>query len=292
MKHQPTKIFTYLRFLLFSFIAGYFFFIPSIIVIQNLTDPNLTNGQIPQFAIKRHQTLSQDFASWASERVATGQAATLSINNISGTEWPIFSAVYYLWATESIQDEWLKNPSLSEEAPTVYAKRAIEASAALIADPNHANWVKLHWGDDYLERENLFYRMLLISGLTSYQKLTGNTQYEPLLISQVKGLSAELDQSPYGLLDDYPGQCYPIDIVPAIAAIQRAGSTLNQDYDAFVLRSIRGFEGRSVDPSTGLPTYICNPDTGQGIGPSRGIGASYILIWSPELWPERTEQWY
>jgi hypothetical protein len=53
--------------------------------------------------------------------------------------------------------------------PSEYARGAIEAAAALIVDPNHAAWVQQHWGAAYLYNENVFYRTLYISGLTSYR---------------------------------------------------------------------------------------------------------------------------
>lgn len=216
----------------------------------------------------------------------------MSIQDISGTEWPIFGTVFYLWATESLQEAWEKDPSLSTVAPNVYAREAIEASAALVNDPNHAGWVKEHWGDEYLARENLFYRMLLISGLTSYQKLTGEDKYESLLRAQTESLAKELDQSPYGLLDDYPGQCYPVDILPAIAAIHRADEVLGTDHTEFVQRAVRAFQGNAVDELTGLPTYIADSRTGQGYGPARGVGIAFMLIWAPHLWEKNAQDWY
>jgi len=51
------------------------------------------------------------------------------------------------------------------------------ASARLVADPNHAAWVKAHWGADYLHHQNVFYRELLMAGLTTSRKLTGDRQW-------------------------------------------------------------------------------------------------------------------
>jgi hypothetical protein len=93
-------------------------------------------------------------------------------------------------------------------------------------------------------------------------------------------------------LDDYPGQCYPIDILPAIAAIRRADAVLGTDHSVFAQRAIRAFQDSRLDPATGLPTYIADPDTGQGIGSSRGVGISFMLIWAPELWPGTARAWY
>ncbi|HUV64853.1 MAG TPA: hypothetical protein VMW24_13220, partial [Sedimentisphaerales bacterium] len=219
-------------------------------------------------------------------------AAKLTTENISGTEWPVFGSVFYLWATEALQQAFHENPTLAPSSPRVYARGAIEAAAALVADPNHANWVKDHWGDAYLQKENLFYRMLLISGLASYQKLTGQSRYEALLRSQVESLARELDESPYGLLDDYPGQCYPVDILPAIAAIRRADAVLGTDHAAFASRAIRGFQETRLDEDTGLPAYMVDSRTGRAKDSARGVGLSFMLIWAPELWPDVAQEWY
>ncbi len=273
-------------------LAFYYFIFPLSILINILRDPSLHDGSTSRFLYTWHHQLSEKLEPWATARLRSGRASELSMNDISGTEWPIFSAVYYLWATDALQVAWQNDPTLYPIIPSEYAKGAIEAAAAIVADPTHATWVKNHWGDDYLNQENLFYRMLLISGLTSYQKLLNNHRYEQLLLTQVESLAQELDESPFGLLDDYPGQCYPIDILPAIAAIQRADEVLDTDHSAFITHAIRAFEGARLDPDTQLPAYVANSLTGKGLGPARGVGISYMLIWAPELWPETAQNWY
>jgi hypothetical protein len=275
-----------------AIVALYFFLIPFGVLVLDIRDPALHTGEMPHFVYRWHQELSGRYETWARDRVASGEAAEVSVQDISGTEWPVFSSVYYLWATEALQDAWEEDPTLAKTRPSEYAQGAIEAAAALIVDPNHATWVKKHWGDNYLYRENIFYRMLYISGLTSYQKLLGDDRYQELLLSQIDTLSKELDASPYGLLDDYPGQTYPIDILPAIAAIQRADKVLGTDHSVSIARASRAFEDTRLDPQTGLPAYIANSRTGVGIGPSRGVGISYMLIWAPELWPNIAQEWY
>ena len=272
-------------------LATYFFVIPFGTLISALREPGLYTGEMSPFLYRWHRQLSQRFEPWALARVDSNRASSLSLNDISGTEWPIFSAVFYLWSTEALQDAWEDDPSLYSEMPGAYARGAIEAAASLTADPKQAAWVKEHWGDDYLYQENIFYRMLLISGLTSYQKLLGDERYERLLRDQVESLSTELDNSPFGLLDDYPGQCYPIDILPAIAAVKRADEVLVTDHTEFVDRALRAFADTRLDARTGLPAYVANSKTGTGIGPARGVGISYMLIWAPELWPEVAQDW-
>jgi hypothetical protein len=291
MKLGPT-IRTYGKASIATFLAAYLFLIPAGIVIHDLGDPGLRDGQAPRFAFRWHRALSPKYERWARQRVASGSAKALSTHDISGTEWPMFGSVFYLWATEALQEAWEEDPSLACVMPKESAQGAIQAAGALVADPNHATWVRRHWGDDYLDRENLFYRMLLISGLTSYQKLLGDDEYEPLLRDQAESLAREIDASPYGLLDDYPGQCYPPDVLPAIAAIRRADGVLGTDHSEFAARAIRAFKDTRLDERTGLPDWRADPRTGQGIGGARGVGVSFMLTWTPELWPETAREWY
>jgi hypothetical protein len=270
----------------------YVFIVPAALLISDLRDPALTGEGIPRCAFRWHRVLSPKYARWAKARVASGAAGELSTADISGTEWPLFGSVFYLWATEALQDAYAEDPTVGRSVPKDYAREAIAAAAALVADPNHAGWVRQHWGDRYLEEENLFYRMLLISALTSYQKLSGDKRYEPLLRSQAESLATELDASPYGLLDDYPGQCYPVDIVPAIAAIRRADTVLGTDHTEFAARAIRGFQDTRLDTNTGLPAYVVTSRNGIARDSARGVGLSFMLIWAPEIWPETARQWY
>src|SRR5512138_2345481 len=113
-------------------LAFYFFFYPAAMILRDLNDPGLTQGDTPpRFAYSWHRSLSTKYEKWARERVASGSAAGMNIYDISGTEWPIFGTVFYLWATESLQAAWETDPSLSRVAPKEYARAAIEASAAL-----------------------------------------------------------------------------------------------------------------------------------------------------------------
>jgi hypothetical protein len=270
----------------------YLFIIPAAMLVWDLRDPGLRGGQVPRCAFRWHKALSPKYERWARQRVASGRAGYLTTANIAGTEWPLFGSVFYLWATEALQEAAQENPAFCRVLPNQYAHGAIEAAAALVADPNHAGWVRQHWGNGYLEKENLFYRMLLISALTSYQKLSGDAKYEDLLRRQVESLAKELDESPYGLHDDYPGQCYPVDIVPALAAIRRADPVLGTDHAEFVARAIRGFQDSRLDQHTGLPAYVVDSKTGHARDSARGVGLSFMLIWASELWPETARDWY
>ncbi len=67
------------------------------------------------------------------------------------------------------------------------------------------------------------------------------------------------------------------------------GPNSEDETSAFVERARRGFEGGPLDPRTGLPAYVADSRTGQGLGSARGVGMSLMLIWAPELWPQTAE---
>lgn len=279
----------YVNSFIFGFLGIYFFVIPFFQVIYYINDDALKVGTgVPRFASCVHKSLSPKYEKWARGRVESGVAEKLDVEDISGTEWPVFGSVFYLWATDSLQGQWeiAKNGT----APNIYSKGAIEAAAELIGDEGHAAWVKLHWGDGYLKNENVFYRMLLISGWTCYEKLIGDDKYTDMLREQTDSLSKALDESEYGLLDDYPRQCFPTDVVAAIAAINRADKVLGTDHSEFVKRSIRGFTGKLVD-WTGLPPYSADSTSG-AIGMARGCSSQWIVRWVPELWPDKGREFY
>jgi hypothetical protein len=121
-------------------LALYLFVVPAAIIIHDLDDPGLGGGQIPQCAFRWHRASSPKYEKWARSRVRSGSAARLTMGNISATEWPLFGSVFYLWATEALQETAQDDPALCPVPPRQYARGAIEAAAALVADPNHAGW--------------------------------------------------------------------------------------------------------------------------------------------------------
>lgn len=215
----------------------------------------------------------------------------MALHDVPTTEWPIFGSVFYLMATAELQDHWERGEHPGEPAPRQYAAAAITAAKDLILDPAHHTWVRTHWGDGYLHRENVFFRGLLIAGLTSYLHLTADRSVEPLLRDQVETMVAELDRSRRGVLNDYPGECYPIDVLATIGFIQRADAVLGTNHQAFLSRARRGFTGPMAD-SLGLVPFRIEIESGAQEQPSRGVGNSWILLFAPDLWPERARTWY
>lgn len=272
-------------------VALVFLFLPGLTVVRDIADPGMRRPGIPSKAWRMHRYLTPRIERWARERVASKKAGHLNLYNVPGTEWPMFTCVFYLRATEALQEAWEKDHRLARHAPLTYARGAVEAAKDLILDPVHHTWVRQHWGDDYWHTQNVFFRSLVISGITSYEKLIGDGKLRPLLRDQADTLSVALDRSKLGVLEDYPGECYPIDVLAAIAWIKRADELLGIDRSAFYERSRRGFAGSMLDPR-GLVPYSVDYLRGTQDEPSRGIGNSHVLISAPELWPKQAKTWY
>ncbi len=273
--------------------ALWFFLIPGALLTWDLTDPALRQPTgIPRAAWRVHKHLTPRYETWARERIASGKAISVNLYDVAATEWAMFGSVFYLAATENLQKEWVGQPGRpAHTAPAVYARGAIEAATDLVLDPAHHTWVKTHWGPNYLHRENVFFRAMLIQAMVSRENLLRDGRDLVALRDQVETLSAALDASPHGLLNDYPGECYPIDVFATVAMIRRADALLGTDHHAFAERERRAFQGALVD-AYGLPGYFASPETGRREDPSRGIGNSYVLIYCPELYPDWASIWY
>lgn len=263
---------------------------PAWFTTQALLDPGLRDGSVPRCAFTLHRKLSPKVARWAATRLESERPTLLSRMDISGNEWPIFGSVFYLWATEGLQDAWEHDPRGT--APKVYARDAIAASAALVLDPNHATWVKKMWGDNYMTRHNCFYRFCRIAALTAQARLLDDEKVLPVLREEVERLAAEIDASPAGLIEDYPGECYPGDVAAALACISRADAVLGTDHRALLKRAYRAFDETKVDPDYGIPPYGALSQIGTVADGARGCSNSYICMTGPELWPKAAAEWY
>ncbi len=285
--------FKYLTSLIIALASLWFFILPGITASWYIaTDKGLNSSADSAFLWNRHPAISKQYAKYCRERIDSEVAASLTVDQLEATEWPLFGSVFYLWATENMQSSWEKNPSLSNQAPAIYAREAIDAAKDLVLDPNHAKWVIDHYGkDQYLEHDNVFYRMLCMQAIISHHNLTGETKHLPFLRDQVSKFTAELEASPHGLLDDYPHQCYPTDVLAAIDAIKRADPILGSDHSEFIKRAQRGFTGKLAAPN-GLPAYSANKNTGYRLDDSRGCSNSYMTTAAFTLWPTKAAQWY
>jgi hypothetical protein len=274
-----------------ALLAAMLLLYPSVRAILNIRDPALKGPGIPTSAWRLERNLTPRYAAWAQARVGLGRAQNLSTADISGTEWPLFGSVFYLWAIENLQSAWDAGDHFAGVEPKVFCKDAIVAASDLVIDPGHVSWVVKHWGTNYLHQENVFYRMLVIAALTSRAKLRHDGAHLDLLRDQVETFAKELDDSKSGLLNDYPGECYPGDVMEAIACIRRADSVLGTDHSKFVNRSVRGFVGLKGTRHK-LPPYQAEAGKGAPVSESRGCGNSYFCLTSPELWPAQAKTWF
>jgi hypothetical protein len=94
--------------IIMTVIAVYFFLVPGMLVMRDIADPNMRTEGIPAIAWRIHRRLAPRIEKWARQRVASGKAAGLYLYDVPSTEWPMFGSVYYLWATESLQEAWEK----------------------------------------------------------------------------------------------------------------------------------------------------------------------------------------
>jgi hypothetical protein len=257
----------------------------------NLRDPALKVPGVAKFEWRLMRHLTPRYAAWAEKRVAQGQGVSVEKENVEGTEWPLFGSVFYLWGIENLQKAWDKGDHTGGLEPKAFCQNAIVAASDLVVDPKQAGWVQRYWGTNYLHRENVFYRMLVIAALTSREELLHDGVHLDLLRDQVETLAKELDASRTGLLDDYPGQCYPSDIIAAIACIRRADSVLGTDHSKFVSRSLRAFTGRNSS-KLGLPPSFSKATTGASLVEARGCANSFLSLTSPELWPGAAKKWF
>jgi hypothetical protein len=82
--------------------ALYFFAAPAAATLWAIFDSKLASPEPASQAWYLHRSLSANIADWAEARNASQAAQTLSQDDISGTEWPAYGALFYLRATENI----------------------------------------------------------------------------------------------------------------------------------------------------------------------------------------------
>src|SRR5579862_1372011 len=117
---------------------------PPIRAALDLMDHALCEPGTPKAAWRLFKNIPPRYEAWARKRLADGPPQSLSTNDISGTEWPLFGSVFYLWAVENLQDAWVAGDRSFRVEPSTFAKDAIIAASELVVDPKHASWVKEH----------------------------------------------------------------------------------------------------------------------------------------------------
>src|SRR5258707_6312359 len=115
--------------------------------------------------------------------------------------------------------------------------------------------------------------MVVIAAITKPQKLVQGGGQMEMARDQGETLGQELDSSKTGLLDDYPGECYPGDVMAALMCIKRADAVLGTDHSKFLNRALRAFTGTRTTRHH-LPPYAANAGTGSPTSEARGCAKS------------------
>ena len=254
-----------------------------------LTDSGLRSAGPSTFACQLHRSISKKLPGYIEDRIASGKAKTLKPSQITATEWPVYGAFFYLLATENLQRSWQQGAFPGKPEPVKTAGDAIEASVRIMLDEGHAHWVKDYWGDDHLTEPNCFYRMLTIGSLTAHHNLTGKSEHLPLLREITDDLANDIDRSPSGLVDDYPGQCFPADVGVAIAIILHADTAIGTNRKEWARQALDRLLDNFADQ---LPPYTANDDSGLTITPTRGCTNGFFFSFARDINPTAADALY
>ena len=261
--------------------AACFLFYPGLVVLSLIADPRLRSRGQPTELPELFETTTRRYEAWVDDYLETRAPESQPKQGVAATEWPVFGTAFFLITAEQLlRDGQIQlRPSL---------RRALDKGALVLTHPVSAAWVREKWGADYLKRENVFYRMLILMGLSSFEAATKETRCNALLRDQATSLRDELLAATLHLADDYPGECYPNDVLWAVVAIERV---LGSQEDGLRRKLLQVLD-RDVRTATGLPAFSVDARTGDIYEQARGSANSGILSFVGELDPELANRWY
>ncbi len=262
-------------------VALCFFFYPGVTLVKLAHDPGIHRDGRPAEFHESFLRTARRYRTWAEEYLGSRRAESTSAGDIAGTEWPLFGTVFFLASA----DELLQQGKLVRDDDLM---AALHVGARVVTDPSTATWVSKKWGEDYATRENVFYRMLVLLGLSSFERATHDSRHHPTLEQQARLLAAELMAAPHHLADDYPGECYSNDVLWAAVAIKRV---LGAEAEPLTRALISVLDGK-VRTRHGVPAFRVDADTGEIYEGSRGSGNSGILCLAGELDAVVAQRWY
>ncbi len=264
------------------FVAVSFFLYPGFKLVALVRDPGVSTTGRPSEFPESFRATARRYLHWANGYLESRRSVSVSPSDVAATEWPLFGTVFFLTSAE----ELVKDGSIQVDDEL---RTAVNRAADVAINPASATWVRRKWGENYLQQENVFYRMLLIMGLSSFETLTGDTRHHAQKEQQARLLSRELLAAEYHLADDYPGECYPNDVLWAVVAAQRAlgRGCCNQLVDGLMTT----LDGKLLT-TWGLPAFSVNARTAEVYQTARGSGNSGILSLAGELNPEIAQRWY
>lgn len=226
------------------------------------------------------------YASWARDYLESQYAVKVDHDAVAETEWPMFGSVFFLVTACDLHEQGRIDASKGK------IRVAVDLAAQVVASPETATWVRKKWGDErYLTHQNVFYRMLFILGLTSYEQITHDKQYHNSLMIQRDSYAKELSLAKHNMLDDYPGECYPSDVLWSVAALQRAAKLDGTNYNELAASLMSNLD-TVLRAREGVPAFQVDSTTGGILQQGRGCGNSGILQFASELDPGVATRWY
>ena len=263
-----------------------FFVYPGIITAILVCDTQLRKTGECRMVQHLFPSVAHRYLDWARQYLKSQYAVKIDHDAIAETEWPMFGSVFFLVTARDLHQQKRIDASSGK------IRLAVDLAAQVVASPDTAIWVRKKWGDDnYLTRENVFYRMLLILGLSSFEQITGDKQYHKLITTQRLSFAAELSVAKHNMLDDYPGECYPSDVLWAVAALQRAAKQDGTNCNALAASLISNLD-TVLRAREGVPAFSIDSKTGGILQQGRGCGNSGILQFASELDPVVASRWY
>jgi hypothetical protein len=268
-------------------VAWAFFAFPALVTLRAVFSCEIRTSAQSPFLVSDFEAAAARYRAWATRYLESARAASLDSGDVARTEWPMFGSVFLLVTAE----EMSSNHALQIGGAT---REAIELAARIVVDPTTATWVQRKWGRSYLERENVFYRMLLVLGLASYERLTNDVRHASMLRIQTESLTRELLEAPLHLADDYPGECYPSDVLWAVVALERAaalGYGSESDVERLAHDLLDVLNGPAL-AEQGLPAFRVDASTATPLQPARGSGNSGLLSVAAELDVDLAARWF
>jgi len=261
------------------------FLYPSFTILRMLADGRFRRtGELRQIA-PWFRSVARRYAAWADGYLRTEYATKQPHDAVAPTEWPMFGSVFFLVTAEDLHREGIVDAARGS------LREAVDKAVQIVMSPATATWVRTKWGDGYLDRENVFYRMLLVMGTSSYESITGDLRHRSTMSRQRRSLAAELEAAKYHLREDYPGECYPTDVLWAVAAIQRAARLEGTNHNALAASLMATFDGPLLAPE-GLPAFQVDSRSGELVQDARGCANSGILQFAAELDADTAARWY
>jgi len=284
--HTFIKFFKALLSLSVILLALFFFIYPGVVSLSLLWDDQLRSTGESRLVQRWFPSVAGRYEEWATQYLKSQYAAKICHDAIAETEWPMFGSVFFLVTASELHQRKQIDASQGK------IRKAVTLAAQVVASPDTATWVRKKWGDEkYLTHQNVFYRMLLLMGLSAYEQMTGDRLYHALLTRQRLAFADELRQAKFNVLDDYPGECYPTDVLWAVAALQRAAKLDGTNCNDLAASLIKNLDSKLL-AREGVPAFSVDAETGAIFQHGRGCGNSGILQFASELDPTVASRWY